>query len=291
MVDDEEKVIETLVKNLQGSLVLSILSLKSCGLTENNVLTLLHAMKHMQSLKLLDISENSIGSDGTKELASHLKYGKNLIDFNIFGNNCQDDGIIAIIKAVKNHPKIQNLNIGMNDVTNKSSHYIEDLFHHKENLREFHCSLNFLGRAVTKILKEVAFNHSLKTLDLSYNNATESSIPPLLQVLKKNATLTDINFQGNQLPPVAGIKFKEIFRTRTTTNADKTQEKHKENETLLHFGLFHGNFIVASDIKVIETSLVDNRQNSGKKEYPYEPERLLPKYDTGVNKHSNCVVS
>ena len=76
-----------------------------------------------------------------------------------------------------------------------------------------------------------------------------------------------------------------------TVFVDKTQEKHKENETLLHFGLFHGNFIVASDIKVIETSLVDNRQNSGKKEYPYEPERLLPKYDTGVNKHSNCVVS
>ena len=252
---------------------------------------MLHAIKHMPSLKVLDISDNSIGPDGAIELAEHLKYGKGLIEFNIFGNNCQDDGIIKIVENAKDHPKIQNLNIGMNDITSKSIHPIEQLFHHKENLCEFHCSLNFLGRNVTKILKEVVYNHSLKTVDLSYNNATESSVPVLLEVLKKNTNLTDINFEGNQLPPTAGSKLKDIFRTRSTTKADKSIEKHKENKTLLHLGLLNGNFIPPNDIKVIEASLKENRDEHGKKEYPYEPERLLPKYDIGIKSKSKCILS
>ena len=245
----------------------------------------------METLKVLDVSENSIGPDGTIELAEHLGHSKNLIDFNIFGNNCQDEGTIAILKSVIDHPKIQNLNIGMNDITTKCSEYIQNLLK-TSKLREFSCSLNFLGRGIRLILKEVIVNHSLVHLDLSYNNATESILPPLLEVLRKNRTLTDINFQGNQLPPIAGSELRKIFKMHANTKKeDKSAEKVKENSTLLHFALFDGNFIPQNDIIFIEASLADNRKNHGVDTYPYEPEKLAPKYTNGGKKKSKCLIS
>eukprot|EP00944_MAST-04C_sp_MAST-4C-sp1_P008491 g8491.t1 len=290
-LDDEETVITELLQSLRSSKTLTSLGLRHCGLTESNILTLLSSMKHMDALRLLDVSENSIGPDGTIELAEHLKYSKNLIDFNIFGNNCQDEGTMAVLKSVIEHPKIQNLNIGMNDITTKCSEDIQNLLK-TTKLREFSCSLNFLGRGIKSILKEVILNNSLVRLDLSYNNATESILPPLLEVLRKNSTLTDINFQGNQLPPISGSELRKIFKMHAKAKKDdKSAEKVKENSTLLHFGLFEGNFIPQNDIKNIEASLEDNRKNYGIDTYPYEPEKLAPKYKNGGKSKSKCLLS
>ena len=172
----------------------------------------------------------------------------------------------------------------MNDITTKCSEDIQNLLK-TSKLREFSCSLNFLGRGIRLILKEVILNHSLVLLDLSYNNATESILPPLLEVLRKKRTLTDINFQGNQLPPIAGSELRKIFKMHAKTKKeDKSAEKVKENSTLLHFALFDGNFIPQNDINIIEASLEDNRKNHGVDTYPYEPEKLAPKYTNGGKK-------
>ena len=71
---------------------------------------------------------------------------------------------------------------------------------------------------------------------------------------------------------------------------DKSAEKVKENSTLLHFGLFEGNFIPQNDIKNIEASLEDNRKNYGIDTYPYE-QRSLPQSIQMVGKKSKCLIS
>ena len=76
-----------------------------------------------------------------------------------------------------------------------------------------------------------------------------------------------------------------------TKKEDKSAEKVKENSTLLHFGLFEGNFIPQNDIKNIEASLEDNRKNYGIDTYPYEPEKLAPKYKNGGKSKSKCLLS
>ena len=64
--------------------------------------------------------------------------------FNIFGNNCQDEGTIAILKSVIDYPKIQNLDIeGMILLLNEVKS-IQNLLK-TSKLREFSLLIEFLG--------------------------------------------------------------------------------------------------------------------------------------------------
>ena len=151
--------------------------------------------------------------------------------------------------------------------------------------------MNFLGRETVRIMKEMILNKCIYTLDLSYNAATETCMPVLFRMLRKNKTLTDLNFEGNQLPPDAKSRLTEIFSIHITKETKDTPgTKSSENNTLLHFGILNGNFISIDACKLIEKTLEYNRETHGKELYPYEPERLRPKYETGKKSSSFCSI-
>ena len=291
-IDDNTEMMPALIKvGLTGNTKLRQLSLSRCGLTDRNVVDLLRALKTM-SLTDLNLSENSLGERGVTTLSGHIvKYGKYLKKLNIYGNNCQDGGAKELCLAVLAHPNLTSLNIGQNDLTSVSVDNIIYLIRSKSNLSELMCSMNFLGRDTSRILKEMILNKCVYSLDLSYNVATETSSPSLFRLLRKNKTLTDLNFEGNQLPPEAGGRLHEIFTIHTTKETkDEPGTKSSENNTLLHFGVFQGNFIHTEICQFIEKTLEFNRETHGKEVYPYEPEKLRPKYDHGKRSSSLCSI-
>ena len=271
---------------------LRTLSLSRCGMTDRNIIDLLKALKKIQ-LTELNLSENSLGERGVEELGKHVvKFGRYLKILNVYGNNCHDEGAKVLCNAVLKHPNLTSLNIGMNDLTPKSVDSIIYLLRSKSNLHTFECALNFLGRSTSRVLAEMVLNNTIHKLDLSYNCATETSIPLFQRMLRKNKTLTDLNFEGNQLPPEAGNHLSHIFSLRTVKEKDdgETGTKTSENTTLLHLAIFNGNFIPTQVTQIIEVALENNRKNYGLKKYPWRPEMLRPKYDKGKTDSGGCAV-
>lgn len=97
------------------------LSLEQNDLGINGIKILSEMMKNIEVLKLkvLNLTQTNMESDGAIELSTVLPRLKNLTEFSIADNNMQDDGMQAIANNLQNNLSLQAFDIDSNGIRGK----------------------------------------------------------------------------------------------------------------------------------------------------------------------------
>ena len=97
------------------------LSLEQNDLGINGIKILSEMMKNIEVLKLkvLNLTQTNMESDGAIELSTVLPRLKNLTEFSIANNNMQDDGMQAIANNLQNNLSLQAFDIDSNGIRGK----------------------------------------------------------------------------------------------------------------------------------------------------------------------------
>ena len=187
--------------------------------------------------------------------------------------------------ACQDHPAMRHLYIGANDLTTAVVPSLCVYVQGSTRLETLDISYNFIGRGIIKLLHSVAKSQTLKVLNMSYNAGTESCLGAVKHVLMDSLPteddpdpipsaprLIELNLEGNQLPPEAGVVIRHVL------NAPKNN-----NTTILHINL-DNNFLTKYDVMEIEKSLALNRQGAAFK-FRFEPHLLQQKYNWNASTH------
>ena len=144
-----------------------------------------------------------------------------------------------------------------NDLTSAIIPSLCDYVKSSSRLEKLDVSHNHIGRDIIKLLHAVARSQTLEVLNIGYNAGTESCVGAIKHVLvdppkdddeegdpiPTAPQLTELNLEGNQLSPDAGIMIKHALKT---------------NINILHINL-EANFLIKHDIIDIEKALAVNR--------------------------------
>jgi hypothetical protein len=177
--------------------------------------------KNFSNLVLFNISNNKIGVEGAKIIASELLGLEKLKKFNIGECNIGKKGAEIIARYIGECTGLTSLNLSFNDIGTKVAiEFLEKCTGLVSlNLRnncirdedeEFASKLNCLTRlkklnlADNCILKPSKFGEALKNLellnlsDIGFNDE-EDDIYNLASILAENTTLIDLNLSGNDI--------------------------------------------------------------------------------------------
>jgi hypothetical protein len=198
-----------------------------------------------------------------------------------------DPGTIAIIMACQDHPVMRNLYIGANVLTVACIPSLCTYVQGSTHLEVLDLSYNFIGRGINTLLHAISKSQTIQVLNLAFNAGTESCLGAVKHVLMKPMktdddpdpipsapNLIELNLEGNQLPPEAGLILKHVL------TAPKTK-----NTNILHINLEH-NFLTKHDVSDIEKLLALNRHGAAFK-FRYEPHHLQQKWNWNATTKNN----
>jgi Leucine-rich repeat (LRR) protein len=275
--EQNTEILESLIISISNNRRLTTVELECVGLTMDDARQIGRMMKKLK-LVTLNLARNSLGRLGAEIISKQLRMCKTIVELNLSANNIEDAGVIAIIMACQDHPTIQRLAIAANDLTSAIIPSLCDYVKSSTRLVTLDVSHNYIGREIIHLLHAVAMSQTLMSLNIGYNAGSESCVGALKHVLmdppKTNddpdpipaaPQLTELDLQGNQLSPEAGV----VIRHALTTNTH-----------ILHINL-EANFISKHDVADIEKLLALNRQGAAFK-FRFEPRLLQQKWNLNV---------
>ena len=269
------EILETLLLAISNNRALINVTLESVGLTMEDARMIGRIMKKLKLISLI-LPRNSLGRVGAEIIAKQLRTCRSIRILDLSSNNTGDSGTIAVIMACQDHPSIQSFAISANDLTSAIIPSLCDYVKSSSRLEKLDVSHNHIGRDIIKLLHAVARSQTLEVLNIGYNAGTESCVGAIKHVLvdppkdddeegdpiPTAPQLTELNLEGNQLSPDAGIMIKHALKT---------------NINILHINL-EANFLIKHDIIDIEKALAVNRLGAEIK-FKFRPQVLQQKWN------------
>ena len=275
--EQNPEILESLIISISNNRKLKDITLECVGLTTDDARQIGRMMKKLKLVRL-KLPRNSLGRIGAETISKQLRMCKTIVELNVSANNIEDAGVIAIIMACQDHPTIQRLGIAANDLTSAIIPSLCDYVKSSTRLIALDVSHNYIGREIIRLLHAVAMSQTLMTLNIAYNAGSESCVGALKHVLMNPLKtdddpdpipaapqLTELNLQGNQLSPEAGVVIRHALKT---------------NMHILHINL-EANFVSKHDVTDIEQQLSLNRQGAAFK-FRFEPGLLHQKWNLSV---------
>ena len=156
--------------------------------------------KALGRVKTLFLSNNSIGGDGVKYLASALKQECRLIDLNLSGNSVGDAGAIALAGVLAANT-LRRLNLHSNrSISDIGVKRLCSGLVSNTSLVVLNLGNNQIGsRGLHHLCDVLEANGSLKSLDLERCNLRSDSMPRLGDALAANGTLIHLALNRNSI--------------------------------------------------------------------------------------------
>lgn len=149
---------------------------------------------NLTRLKSLNISHNLLGLDGINFLVKGISYLKQLNKLDISSNYIKSEGACDLIKVLSNScTSITDLNLNNNQIGRDKS--IFEVLNKCSvlKLKKLNLGYNNFGLYIVNNIIISNINTSLKYLDLSFNRFELFEILKLLEILKDNKTLYNLN--------------------------------------------------------------------------------------------------
>jgi len=123
------------------------------------------------SVKYLNVSQNQIDGEGANILGDFLKSKANMLrGLNLENTKLGDSGTIALCQQLVDHPRLTDLNLAKNHITDASCDAISTLISDTFYLASLILHWNLItGEGATKILKASMRNTNIKVIDFSWN--------------------------------------------------------------------------------------------------------------------------
>ena len=153
----------------------------------------LNQMKNrMRRLVILDVSYNTIGSQGIEYLSESLKYCHQLVELNVSRTGIDSHGVVLLSESLQCCSRLVNLNISNNDIgTQGMLSLANKLVKYCNNLQELSLSDNKItSDGVPAIVYVITNCCRLKELHLSFNKIGIEGVASLVEGWKHRSVLT-----------------------------------------------------------------------------------------------------
>ncbi len=123
-----------------------------------------------------------------------------------------DAGAVRIADALKGNLKLNNLNLGNNDISYIGAAAIANVLKTNKSLRKLVLDYNEIGDlGVREIIGMMEENHHLISLSLRSIGVSDVAITEISEALKNNSTIKTINLCYNQIATSAIVKIAEML--------------------------------------------------------------------------------
>ena len=192
-----------------ASIILSNTKLEDLYIGNNKLqagaIKVILALKHISTLKVLDLSDNYITEFVADDLSNVIDCNPLLNILRLRSNKLKTIGAIKICKSLAKITTLKTLNMRNNEITEEASEAIATMLFSNTGIEELYIGCNYLEAGIFKILTALKHNLIIKLLDLDNNNICGRAGNELLSVVQSN-TLENLWLAKNNL----GL-FKNVF--------------------------------------------------------------------------------
>jgi Ran GTPase-activating protein (RanGAP) involved in mRNA processing and transport len=195
------------------------LRLYQMNIGDARVLQIANSLRHLNTIKTLDLSNNKFGDEGAFALGSVLPLSS-LTRLSLGSNPLVGVMGIASIADSLQTPEcpLQALSLSNMAMGNVACQMIAKALHTNSKLQELLLHSNIIGNAGAQALGQaLQVNTSLRALDLSDNSISDQGIDALIEGLQVNTTLKHLFLGDNQLSVRALQKLRDLVATDNAT--------------------------------------------------------------------------
>ena len=221
--DNDLGVLYPLIQVIEKSAVLEKLILDRNKLTLDDG-KLANAIAKNTNIKVLNLYNNNISHQGIKHLADALKKNNTpLQKLSLGGNNIGDEGAGCIANMLAVNKTLQWINLSLNNIGDKGAESIATSLPEKTGIQGIWLDNNKIGNeGAKKLVDALECNHSIKTLNLYYNNNNRDNvmdqIKAILKDQKRNMLANKVNDTTKEDKVVAARVISPSDNTNTSIN-------------------------------------------------------------------------
>ena len=187
------------------------------SLLAENATLVKSSLQSALSMRILDISSNSINNQIATEIGIIISFTRALKGFHASSNNLLEESTITIAKHLQNISTFTMLNISNNSICGKAVDAIAIVLSHNTSLQQIKLSNNNLETVgMIKIAKALQNISTLTTLSISNNNVGEEAADDIATVLSHNSNLQKLYFSNNSFKTVGMIKIAKALQNVST---------------------------------------------------------------------------
>ncbi|XP_065913984.1 protein NLRC5-like isoform X2 [Dysidea avara] len=228
--DLPKNVVENLAEVILHNPFLEVVTLHSNNLRSSAIIVL-QALKNTTDLTTLDLSFNNMSEVVVDELANVIKNNDFLQELNLSGNSLQSDGAV-ILRALKEISYLIILDLNYNMLSEKVVKDLADVIKSNAGLIELSLGYNNFQSSAVVILLALRDVSNLMKLDLSNNNMSEAIVNELASVIKRNTKLEELYLGGNNLQSSAVVILQDLKNISKITKLDLSD--NGMSDTVVH---------------------------------------------------------
>ena len=208
--------ITLLVEGMKCCTNLQTLNLSFNSIGSDGAVALSEGLKCCTNLQTLDLSFNSIGSDGAVALSEGLKCCTNLQTLNLHSNSISSDGAVALAEGLKCCTNLQTLDLSYNSIGSDGAVALAEGLKCCINLQILHLSSNSIGSDGAVALAEgLKCCINLQELGLHTNSIGSDGAVALVEGLKCCTNLQTLNLHSNIISSDGAVALAEGLKCCT----------------------------------------------------------------------------
>lgn len=183
--------------------------------TDADIQKLCHDLRiYYESIDQLDLRGRQIGNTGITCLVNLLK-NKNIKDLRLDNNGIEDDGLQAILMALKSNSVLEVLTLDKNKISQNGAKHIARFLETNNTLKGLSLGANEIGDdGLAIIARALKMNSTLEVINLESNSIQK--LNALSDMLKVNTRLQSINLSRNRVGDNGAHQISEVIRKNTT---------------------------------------------------------------------------
>ena len=263
---------------LHVNTTLQVFNISHNNISNDGVVVISECLRSNNTLEQLNMSHNQISDIGAINIGEVLQINTTLQKLDTSHNNITDVGALAIGEALRSYDEdnslnkevvniqtsaLHNLDMSGNDISSEGIITLSKFLRNNNKLLMLNISWKdgrfpivldrtikfcnmpskFLGNTGT--ILTLAFFHTIKKLDISYNNISKDGALAISDYLKTEKVLKELNISNNKLSNHGIIKIAEAIQINTTLKllniSHNGISRCKKVETALSDSLRHNN--------------------------------------------------
>ena len=218
-----------------ASVILHNTKLEELHLSDNNLedgmLKAAKDLKHISSLRSLDLSNNNISKEVADELALAISVNKQLEEMQLYNSNLTSSATV-ILQSLSTISTLKFLNISKNQITEEAGEAIASVILHNTRMEEFYVNDNNLGEGTLYVAKALQQITSLKSLGLGNNNITKEATNELALAINSNKLLENIWLYNTDLKSSSVLHSLSTISTLKVIHIENNQISEEAGEVL-----------------------------------------------------------
>ena len=214
-----DKLFERFCKHYRKRECVKILAFESEGIGPKCTAILSKVLSLHSNFRILNLSGNPIGEDGSRELTSLIRESPFLISVDVSSCSLSDTSCSMFFDALIDNRSIVNFNISSvsgvtrNSFGEKTIASLEKMLAYNRILNELNVSQTEISpSAVKPIAHGLSQNKTLEIFNISNNNCRSAGAIHIMNALK-TTRLKELNFSNNHIKDDVAVQFTNFLQT------------------------------------------------------------------------------